>query len=230
MAAAFETQPVPLAGDILGKKQIRPNPNLPIVDNFTKGVGNAVVFLRDISPSNSKPWDHPPVSVEMRGCQFHVLQGPADSSVGFLRRGEQVRMVSADKHFHSLHAEGAAFWNFAFPDPGLPLSRHLEKTGIVELSSGAGYFWMRAYLFVDDHPYYTRTDKQGRFALSQVPPGRYEIVCWLPNWRKARHERDPESGMISRVYFQEPLETVQTVFVGKGEQASVHFLVLAKGD
>jgi hypothetical protein len=163
----------------------------------------------------------------MRDCQFHVIQGLDESAIGFVRRGEPVQMVSADSHFHMLHADGAVFWNFAFPDPGMPLSREVEKKGIVELSSGAGYFWMRAYLFIDDHPYYARTDKEGRFTLSQVPPGRYEVVCWLPNWREARHERDPETGMISRLYFEEPITAIQTVVIGNNERARIHFTLSA---
>jgi hypothetical protein len=226
-APPFETHPIPLAGEILGKKQVRPNPNLPVIDPSTRGVRNAVVYLRDVSPGNRKPWDHTPVRVEMRDCQLHVVQGGTDSSVGFVRRGDRVHVVSVDKYFHLLHAEGAAFWNFAFPDPDSPLSLKLEKKGLVEVSSGAGYFWMRAYLFVDDHPYYARIDQHGRFLLSGVPPGRYEIVCWMPNWQKARHERDPETGMISRVYFEDPMETVQAVVVGKKEQAQVHFVISA---
>jgi hypothetical protein len=82
---------------------------------------------------------------------------------------------------------------------------------------------MRAFLFVDDHPYYARTDREGRFELTQVPPGCYEVACWLPNWREARHERDPETGMISRWYFEPPLESGKTVVVGKNEPAEVGF-------
>lgn len=67
---------------------------------------------------------------------------------------------------------------------------------------------MRAYVFVDDHPYYTRTDREGRFTLEQVPPGQYEVVCWMPNWQEARHERDPESGLISRFFFRATVERI----------------------
>jgi hypothetical protein len=214
-------------GEILSQKQVRPNPNLPAIDSATKGVGNAVVFLRQVDLDKSKPWDHPPVTVEMKDCQFHILQGAIDASVGFVRRGDKIKMVSADRYFHSLHVEGAAFWNFTFPDPGLPLEKVAVKTSTIDLSSGAGYCWMHAYLLVDDHPYYARTGKHGRFAIAQVPPGRYEIVCWLPNWRQAHHERDAESGMIHRVFFEAPLQMAQTVTVGRNGKANVDFVLSA---
>ena len=110
-----------------------------------------------------------------------------------------------------------------FPDPDRPLTRSLNEKGVVELTSAAGYYWMRAYLFVDDHPYYARTDKEGRFSLEQVPPGKYELVCWMPNWLEARHERDPESGVITRLFFQPPVALVQKVELGKQESKEIRF-------
>jgi hypothetical protein len=120
-------------------------------------------------------------------------------------------MVSEDPFFHSLHADGAAFFTLAFPDPGRPRVRLLQDKGRVELTSAAGFFWMRGHLFVDDHPYYTRTDSAGEFVLPGVPPGNYEVVCWLPNWRVQRSERDPESGQVARIFFNPPLEQIRSL-------------------
>jgi hypothetical protein len=86
---------------------------------------------------------------------------------------------------------------------------------------------MRGYLFVDDHPYYTRTDADGRFRLDQVPPGRYELVCWMPNWNIDRQDRDPESCLVTRVFLGKPLEQVKTVDVELGRESTVDFTVYA---
>jgi hypothetical protein len=184
-----------------------------------------VVFLRGVEAQKGKRWDHPSVRLEQRDCQFHIVQGQADSPFGFVRCGESIEMVSRDRHFHSLHAGGAAFFSLTFPDPDQPLTRRLQEKGIVELTSAAGYYWMRAYLFVDEHPYYTRTDSEGRFVLSQVPPGQYEVVCWLPSWRKARHERDPESAIVYRLFFELPVEHRQTVSLDSKQTLEVSQVV-----
>jgi hypothetical protein len=136
-----------------------------------------------------------------------------DARTGFVHRGQSVEMASREPVFHILRASGSAFFSLTFPNPDRPRVRSLTEPGLVELSSGAGYYWMRAYLFVDDHPYYTRTDAQGYYQLSQVPPGRYQVVCWLPNWNVARHDRDPESTVISRLFFRPPVEREQHVEV-----------------
>jgi hypothetical protein len=202
---------------------VRENPNTPAVHPSTRGVGNAIVFLRGVDPAAARPWDHPPVSIEQCDLRLQVVQGAAAGRVGIVRRGDAVTFVSKEKEFHALQARGAAFFTLPFPDPDRPASRRLLDKGLVELTSAAGYFWMRGYLFVDDHPYYARTDAEGRFVMPQVPCGRYEVVCWLPNWKKERHERDPESTLILRVFFHPPLERAQTVAVEAGGTHQVEF-------
>jgi hypothetical protein len=198
------------------------------VDARSHGVGGAVVFLRDIDPRRARPWDHPPVRVVMRDRQFHVLQGGADTRVGFVRRGEAVEMASEESAFHSVQARGAAFFSLVFPDAGDARRRTLTRPGRVELSSGAGYFWMRAHLFVDDHPYYTRTDPEGCFRLDRVPPGEYDVVCWLPDWHEAEHERDGDTCLICRLAFQPPVEVVvKRLELGERQTRTTRFTLSA---
>jgi hypothetical protein len=213
----------PIGGDAVLKRQFQPNPNTPKIDQQHHGVANAVVFLRGVDATKAKVWNLPPVHVEMKDLRFHILQGKADSSYGFVRRGDPIEMVSRDAFFHSLHLDGANYLTLAFPDLDKPLSRPLENKGLVELTSSAGYYWMRAYLFVDDHPYYTRTDSEGRFALNQVPPGEYEVVCWMPSWLESRHERDPESGVLTRLFFRPPVTWSENVKLQAKESKEIQF-------
>jgi hypothetical protein len=192
----------------------RPNPHIPAIDPGNRGIREAVVFLRGIDPKRSKPWDLPAVAVEVRGRQYHVMQGDVDARSGFVRTGDSITMVSREPECHSLHATGATFFTLSFPDPNQPLTRPLSESGVVELCSNAGFFWMRAHLFVTEHPYFTRTDAEGRFELKDVPPGEYELVAWLPNWNVKNYDRDPETGFRSRVRFIPPVEVVRKVRVG----------------
>ena len=222
--ADFDILPNLVGAEIFHKKQARPNPNAPVIDPETKGVAGAVVFLRSVDGTRTKPWDLGPVRVEQRDAQFHVLQDGGDSHCGFVRRGQRITMLSRDRFLYGLHAGGIAYFSLMFPEPDQPLERVLNQKGIIELSSGVGYFWMRAYVFVDDHPYYARTNNQGGFELHQVPPGRYQLVCWMPSWVEAQHDRDPESRLISRLTFQLPVEQSQSLTLGKDQTKEVIFL------
>jgi hypothetical protein len=202
---------------------VRDNPNAPAVDGPSRGVADAVLVLRGVDPARARPWDLGPVRGVQRGGRVHVLQDGADSRAGFVRRGDAVTLTSEDPYFHSLRAAGAALLRERQREEGGPLERRLEANGYVELGSGAGYFWMRGHLFVDEHPYYARTDARGRFTLPGVPPGRYRLECWHPNWVEERHERDPETALISRLTFRPPVVREQEVEVAPRGTVAVRF-------
>jgi hypothetical protein len=200
-----------------------PNPNVPHIDPSRNGVAGAVVFLRGVDPRRARPWDHPPVRVELRDYQVHVCQGDHDANTGFVRRGDAIAMVSRQDLYHALRVRGAAFFTRAFPDADKSCSQRLDRRGMVELSSGCGYFWMCGWLFVDDHPYYTHTDAEGRFCLPQVTPGNYELVCWLPDWHEASRDLDAETALICRLTFRPPIEIVQPVQLAPRQTRTVSF-------
>lgn len=201
------------------------NPNAPTIESSEQGVGDAVVFLRGVDPARARAWHLPPVRVVLDDYRIQVRQGTGNSRTGFVRRGDEIEMVSLQERFHSLHASGAAFFTLPMPDANQPRTRRLHRCGIVELSSAAGYYWMRAYLFVSDHPYCTHTDAQGRFRFEQVPAGTYEVVCWLPNWREIRHDRDPETCLITRMTLAPPVEISHKVALTANETKSAQLEV-----
>jgi hypothetical protein len=203
---------------------VRENPNRPVVDAGSLGVGNAVVFLRKVDPDRCKAWDHERVRIEQCDLEIRIHQG-AGGRIGFMRVGDAIEVVSRDKHYHALRGRGAAVFTLPLVDPDKPTFRTLNRTGLVELSSGAGYPWMHAYLFVVDHPYLARTNASGEFALTEVPPGSYEVVCWVPNWHTARQERNLETGHVERVFFAPPAELTRPVDLAANETASVPFTI-----
>jgi hypothetical protein len=151
---------------------------------------------------------------------IHQGDGPL-RTIGFVRRSDEIAIVSRQSRFHSLRARGPAFWTLTLPEPDRPRTRRMDQAGVIELSSGANYFWMHAYLWVCDHPYYAMTDAAGRWSLSGVPAGEYDLVAWLPDWRTVREERDPETGMIARYVFRPPFEAKQRVKVREDESSSI---------
>lgn len=197
-------------------------PNQPRIDPDSRAVAGAVVFLRGVDPALARPWDHAPVRVEFADLAIRVRQGDGEPRrVGFVQRGAAVEVVSRDAAYHVLRGRGAAFFGLALPEREQARTRTISEPGRVELSSGAGYYWASADLFVSDHPYWAVTDAAGRFALPQVPAGRVEVVAWHPGWLPARQDRDPESGLVTRMTYAPPVEQVRYTEVRVGGTSDI---------
>jgi hypothetical protein len=199
------------------------NPYRPEIDPASNGLQDVVVFLRAVDPQLACPWPHGTVRIEQRDRRLRVLQNGVPGRVGFVRCGDAMEAVNYDAEYHALRVRGAAFFTLPFVDAATVTRRRLDRPGLVELMSGASYFWMNAKLLVVEHPYYARTAADGSFRLEQVPAGRHELVCWMPSWVVTRRERDPESCLISRLVFAPAVEQVEPVEVRERGVSSVRF-------
>lgn len=196
---------------------ITENPNRPRINPTTRAIGDAVVYLKNIDPARSHPWDLPPVGVAIGDGQIVVTQGSYRGRNGFVRRGDTIDMVSTEETFHIVRGRVDGFFSITFPTPFSPVSRPLNREGRIELSSGTGLSFMRADLFVSDHPYYTRTEPNGQFKFELVPPGQYELVIWLPNWEVGKPFHEPESALVVRQTYAPAFVKVIPITVENGQ-------------
>jgi hypothetical protein len=78
--------------------------------------------------------------------------------------------------------DGAASFNVPFPFTDRVITRNMNTPGLVNLRCNGGHVWMNAEMMVVPHPYYAVSDQNGRFELTDVPPGDYEVVAWHEGW------------------------------------------------
>jgi len=215
IARPLDEAPVPIHYDY-------PNPNAPLPGAHGRAARGAVVFLRGVAPEEARPWSHPGALVDVRDKRLLVVQGAHEGRSGFVRAGESVEVACHSEGLHLIQARGAAFFALPLPEIGMKASRRLDRPGLVELRSGAGFYWLRAYLFVDHHPYYTHTDEQGRFTLDGVPAGRYEVVAWHPDWRVARRDRHTDLQHTVQVHYHPPREAARPVELAPRQRRTVN--------
>lgn len=205
------------------------NPHTPRIDEKTQGMAGVVVFLRGVDPQRSRPWDLPPVRVEIAQNQLRIHSdddspGGVPRAVGFTRVGDTVTLNVRDPGIQMVRARGAAFFTLPFPVPDQPLARRFDQPGRVELTNGAGYYWQSADLFICEHPYYAITNTDGVFHLPQVPPGEYELVAWVRDWHLADVDRDPETGLILRQHYQPPVEKSERIVVPARQETTQNMM------
>ncbi|MFO0851484.1 MAG: hypothetical protein U0871_23440 [Gemmataceae bacterium] len=206
------------------KASERPNPFAPQIST-DGGLGGVVVSLAGVKPDNvgksrRPPW--PPVTVVHDDFRIRVKQGDGEpAGVGLVWAGDEVTVVSKEPVPASVRFRGAAYFTLPFPDANKPLRRKLDQPGWVELSSGSLFYWAAADLLVADHPYHAVTDANGRFELTNVPPGKYELIVRVRDWRVAGVDRDPETGLIYRQRYKPERFFKQAVTVPAGGAAEV---------
>jgi hypothetical protein len=188
------------------------------------GVANTVVYIKEIS--QGKDFDLPPARrfLDQRQCRYepHILLVPANGTLD---------MKSSDATLHTIHMEGAASYNLPFPFPNQIISRTMSTPGVVNLKCNGGHVWMNAELFVARHPYYTVTDTEGKFALTNVPAGQYVLEAWHEGWEVAKEESTFDvltEKRVQRPVFGDPKTLEKKVTVAPSENAVVEFLLSAK--
>jgi hypothetical protein len=171
------------------------------VNPANKGIANAIVYLEkrpgNIKPELAKPPTEP-VFFDQKGCRFlpHVL---------VVQAGQPLLVISDDGIPHNTHTNPKRNEGFNKVIPandrkGTPCDYKKPESG--PLSVVCDYHpWMKAYHFPVDHPYATKTDKDGKFRIEGLPAGKHSFNVW--------HERGPGDSQLLERKLQITIEVDQ---------------------
>lgn len=188
------------------------------------GVANTVVFLKDISSGKAMDLPTQRRFLDQKRCQYepHILIVPQNAAL---------QMKSSDPVLHTVHMDGAATFNLPFPFVNRINSRSMPNVGLVNLKCNGGHVWMNAEVLVVSHPYYAVTDESGRFELTGVPPGQYQLVAWHEGWSVLRQEGTFDvltEQKVDRPVFSEPRTWEKKVSVSANGASTVNFVLSEK--
>ena len=134
------------------------------------GVQNAAVYLVDVAKGKAWPPAGKPPELDNVKCRFVP-------DVQVIRAGP-LRVVNKDPVLHNTHGyygKRTAF-NMALPNQGQEIPTDLTRPGIVRVDCDV-HGWMLGWIYVVDNPYYALTGADGKFSITDVPPGTYKLVA-----------------------------------------------------
>jgi plastocyanin len=189
-----------------------PNPSDP---GKSGGVTGCIVWLDGIKQGKDFAYDANP-KMDQIGCQFlpHTI---------IMQKGKTLVVHNSDNALHNFHVynEDVSLVNEAQPEGAPPREiTSLTKPGIYKTICDV-HPWMRGFICVAEHPYYTLTDSTGSFSFAEVPPGTYTVKVWRDNWHI--DEVKNEAGKITSYKSQADYKKEQQVVVESGKKSEVSF-------
>jgi plastocyanin len=135
------------------------------------GLGDVVVYLKNVTDKSTGA-SQPPVVMDQKGCLYRP-------QILAIQTGQKVVVKNSDSCIHNVHCVPTV--------PGNPEANQVQVPGGPDLTftfSKPEMFitfkcdvhpWMFAWVSVFDSPYYCITDKEGKFVIKNVPPGKYTV-------------------------------------------------------
>lgn len=158
--------------------QANPTPVVPpvIVVGDRGALANVVIYVK--SGLGSYRFDAPqePAVLAQKNCMYepHVLA---------LMTDQPFEIQNNDPTMHNVHPmpQHNRQWSTSQPAGSAALKSSFARTEFAMPVLCNVHPWMRAFVFVFDHPYYAVTSKSGAFELKNLPPGTYIIEAWHEN-------------------------------------------------
>jgi hypothetical protein len=138
------------------------------------GVKNVVVALKKVAQGKAMPKQD--LFLDNKGCQFVPL-------VGIAFKGSQFVIHNSDPFFHNtslglmMKGKRSTVYNLALPTQNMTIKKPVRRTGLHSVKCDADS-WMRSYVYAAKNPYATLTDENGKFEITEILPGSYEVLVW----------------------------------------------------
>ncbi len=133
------------------------------------GLAHVLVYVKS-GLSAIYPAPTEPVVIEQQGCAYVP-------PVVVVQVGQPLKIRNSDKTFHNVHTWSTVNppFNIAQPRHGMEAIRTFDKPEMLFPMRCDIHNWMRAFIAVLPHPFYTVTGPDGAFTIKGLPAGEYEI-------------------------------------------------------
>jgi plastocyanin len=140
-----------------------------VVVSSARDNGNAIVYIDKIAGKRFTP-PSAPIPLDQVNLTFtpHVLPVIVGATVAF---------PNSDEIRHNVFSPGPPRFDLGTYPQKTTKYYLFDKPGVWTLLCNV-HAEMSAYVVVVETPYFARTEKDGRFVLKDVPPGKYTLKVW----------------------------------------------------
>lgn len=156
------------------KKHSGPVPVEVLVLGPNQTMGNILVWVSKGLPAG-KTWPAPstPVTIDQNGCQYKP-------HVAGIMVGQTYKILNSDGVLHNIHTlpKVNASFNKGMPGTLKEATTVFSKPEAVFQIKCDVHPWMQAWMAVFTNPFFSVTGPDGKFTISGLDPGTYEITAW----------------------------------------------------
>ncbi len=134
-------------------------------------LANVIVYIKN-APAGPAPSAH--AMIDQHGCQYHP-------HVQVVEVGQTVDIKNSDATLHNIHGMpnvNSAF-NVGQPVQGMITPQKFDKAELTPFKIKCDvHGWMKSFMVVLPHPYHGVSGMDGKYTISNLPPGSYTVVFW----------------------------------------------------
>lgn len=148
-------------------------PRDPVIMASNGNLANVVVYLKEGAPQGqARPAGETP-TLDQEGCVYRPR-------VLAVMVNQPIKIKNSDAVLHNIKAVPKANrgFNISQPSQGMETERTFARAENAIPMQCNVHGWMKANVFVFDHPYYAVTGEDGSFSIRGLPAGTYTLEAW----------------------------------------------------
>ena len=157
------------------------------------GLADVLVYVKS---GIGAPYPAPvePFLLDQIGCEYHP-------SMIVLMVGQPLRIRNSDDTLHNIHPRPIINkeFNIGQPRKGMEVTRSFEKAELMIPTGCEVHPWMRAYISVLAHPFFSLTEEDGSYEIKALPDGEYDVEAVHSQLKSATGQVSVKDGRTSKL-------------------------------